>query len=152
MPLASLPMKSYSRGQHTVYYHRYHIVWITKYRYKILTRPMKERIREIIAQVAAELGVGIENGVVSTDPIHVFVSIPPHVAVSDFIKRAKGRSSRKLQQEFPELKKRYWGRHFWARGYFSATSGNVTDDVINEYINRHSNANEPQDINRIRLD
>jgi REP-associated tyrosine transposase len=97
-------MKSYSRGQHTVYYHRYHIVWITKYRYKILTRPMKERIREIIAQVAAELGVGIENGVVSTDPIHVFVSISSHVAASDFIKRAKGRSSRKLQQEFPELK------------------------------------------------
>jgi putative transposase len=82
-------------------------VWITKYRYKVLTRPMKERIREIIAQVAAELGVSIENGVVSTDHIHVFVSIPPHVAVSDFIKRAKGRSSRKLQQEFPELKKRY---------------------------------------------
>ena len=72
--------------------------------------------------------------------------------LSDFIKRAKGRSSRKLQQEFPELKKRYWGRHFWARGYFSATSGNVTDDVINEYINRHSDANEPQDANRIRLD
>ena len=113
---------------------------------------MKERIREIIAQVAAELGVSIENGMVSTDPIHVFVSIPPHVAVSDFIKRAKGRSSRKLQQEFPELKKRYWGRHFWARGYFSATSGNVTDDVINEYINRHSDANEPQDVTRIRLD
>ena len=113
---------------------------------------MKERIREIIAQVAAELGASIENGMVSTDPIQVFVSIPPHVAVSDFIKRAKGRSSRKLQQEFPELKKRYWGRHFWARGYFSATSGNVTDDVINEYINRHSDANEPQDVNRIRLD
>jgi REP-associated tyrosine transposase len=74
-------MKSYSRGQHTVYYHRYHIVWITKYRYRALTRPMKERIREIIAQVAAELGVSIENGVVSTDHIHVFVSIPPHVGL-----------------------------------------------------------------------
>lgn len=145
-------MKSYSRGQHTVYYHRYHIVWITKYRYKILTRAMKERIREIIAQVAQELGVTIENGVVSTDHIHVFVSIPPHVAVSEFVKQAKGRSSRKLQQEFPELKKRYWGRRFWARGYFSATSGNVTDEVINEYINKHSDAHDPQDANRIRLE
>jgi putative transposase len=62
MPLASLPMKSYPRGQHTVYHPRYHIVWITKYRYKVLTRPMKERIREIIAQVTAELGASIENG------------------------------------------------------------------------------------------
>ena len=93
-------MKSYSRGQHTVYYHRYHIVWITKYRYKILTRPVKERIREIIAQVAAELGVGIENGVVSTDHLHVFVSIPPHVAVSDFIKRAKGRHRASSNRSF----------------------------------------------------
>ena len=152
MPVASSIMKHYSRGQHTVYYHRYHIVWITKYRYKILTRPMKERIREIIAQVAEALRVSIENGVVSSDHIHVFVSIPPHVAVSDFVKQAKGRSSRKLQQEFPELKKRYWGRHFWARGYFSATSGNVTDDVINEYINKHSDAHEPEDVNRIRLE
>ena len=145
-------MKNYSRGQHTVYYHRYHIVWITKYRYKVLTRPMKERVRELIAQVAQELHVTIENGVVSSDHIHVFVSIPPPVAVSHFVKQAKGRSLRKLQQEFPELKKRYWGRHFWARGYFSATSGNVTDDVINEYINKHSDAHEPDDASRIRLE
>lgn len=126
-------MKNYRSGKHTVYYHRYHIVWITKYRYKVLTHAIKERIRDVVAQVAEELGVSIENGVVSSDHVHLFVSIPPHVAESNFVKIAKGRSSRKVQQEFPELKKIYWGKHFWARGYFSATSGNVTDDVINEY-------------------
>ena len=61
-----------------------------------------------------------------------------------FVQKAKGRSSKKIQEEFPELRKRYWGRHLWARGYFSSTSGNVTDDMINEYINNHSDANEPK--------
>ncbi len=145
-------MKTYRKGQHTVYYHRYHIVWITKYRYKVLTVAIKERIRDIVAQVAEELGVEIENGVVSSDHVHLFVSIPPHVAESDFVRKAKGRSSRKVQQEFPELKKVYWGRHFWARGFFSATSGNVTDEVINEYINNHTDAHDPKQTSKIRLE
>lgn len=152
MPVASRAMKQYTRGRHTVYHHRYHIVWITKYRYRVLTHPMKERIRQLVAQVSEELSVGIENSVVSSDHVHVFVSIPPHVPVSEFVKQAKGRSSRKVQQEFPELRKRYWGRHFWARGYFSATSGNVTDDIINQYIDNHSDAHDPQNANRIRLE
>ena len=117
-----------------------------------MTREMKERVRELISQVAEEHKIEIMNGVVSSDHVHLFVSIPPHVSVSDFVKKAKGRSSRKVQQEFPALKKRYWGRHFWARGFFSATSGNVTDDVINEYINNHGDANEPESISRIQLE
>ncbi len=57
--------------------------------------------------------------------------------MSDFIRKVKGRSSFKDQQEFPELKKRYWGRHFWGRGYFSTTSGAITDDVILQYLENH---------------
>ena len=63
--------------------------------------------------------------------------IPPHIAVSDFVKIAKGRSSRKIQQEFPELRKRYWGKHLWAVGYFVRTKGNVTDQMIKDYIDSH---------------
>ncbi len=145
-------MADYDRGKHTVFYHRYHIVWITKYRYKVLTRPMKERIREVIAQAAEEMGVKIENGVISADHLHIFVSLPPHIAVSDFVQKAKGRSSRRIQQEFPELKKTYWGKHFWGRGYFSATSGHITDDDINEYINKHTDAHQPPSVGNIRLE
>ena len=105
-------MERYTKGSHTLYHHRYHLVWITKYRYRVLRGELQRRVRTIIAQVAEELGVKILNGVVSSDHIHLFVSIPPHLPVSEFIKRAKGRSSRKVQQEFPELRKRYWGRHF----------------------------------------
>ena len=130
MPVASRALKPYARGRHTVYHHRYPIVWITNYRYRVVTHPMKERIRQRVTQGAEELTVEIEKGVVFSDHVHVFVAIPPQVPVSEFVKPAKGRSSRKVQQEFPELRTRYWGRHFWTRGTFSAPSGNVTDDLI----------------------
>lgn len=113
---------------------------------------IKKRVRELVAQVAEEMGVKIFNGVVSADHVHLFVSIPPHVSASDFVKTAKGRTSRKIQQEFPSLMKKYWGRHFWARGFFSATSGNVTDDMINEYIDNHSEAHKPEGEDNISLE
>ena len=146
-------MQNYSKSSHTRYYHRYHLVWITKYRYKILGSEIKVRVRDIIGQVAEEMGVHIENAVVSSDHVHIFVSIPPHIGVSDFIQKAKGRSSRKIQQDFHhQLKNRYWGRHFWARGFFSSTSGNVTDEMINNYINEHTDAHQPDHIKNIRLE
>jgi len=135
-------MSDYVKGNHNVYHHRYHIVWITKYRYKILTGDLQKRVRTLIAQSAEDMGVKIVNGVVSSDHIHIFAEIAPHIRVSDFVQRAKGRSSRKIQQEFPHLKKKYWGRHFWGRGYFSATSGNITDEIINNYIDNHTDANK----------
>ena len=128
---------SYTSGSHTVFHHRYHIVWITKYRYKVLEGELRERIRTIIRQVCKELGVQIVSGVLSREHVHMFVEIPPHLAVSDFVRRVKGQSSHRVQMEFPDLRKRYWGRHFWARGYFSTTSGNITDDVILQYLQEH---------------
>ena len=129
---------SYTTGSHTVFHHRYHIVWVPKYRYKVLRGEIRERVRAIIRQVCSELGVEIISGVLSEDHVHMFVEIPPHIAVSYFVQRVKGRSSQKIQQEFPVLRKRYWGRHFWARGYFCTTSGNITDDVILQYLEQHA--------------
>ena len=139
-------MATYDTGAHTVFYHRYHIVWITKYRYKVLEGAVRERIRAIIRQVCGELGVTIVKGVLSRDHVHMMVSIPPHLSVSDVVRRMKGRSSHKVQREFPALRKRYWGRHFWARGYFCTTSGNVTDEVILQYIEQH--ADKPTGVSR----
>jgi putative transposase len=127
----------YATGSHTVFHHRYHIVWAPKYRYKVLTGEIRLRVREIIRHVCDDMGVRIISGVLSQDHVHMFVEIPPHVAVSQFVQKAKGRSSFKVQQEFPELRKRYWGRRFWARGYFCTTSGNITDDIILQYLERH---------------
>jgi putative transposase len=68
----------------------------------------------------------------------MFVSVPPHLNLSTVMQRIKGRSPRKIQMEFPDLNKRYWGRRLWSRGYFSTTSGNVNDDVIPQYLDLHS--------------
>ena len=137
---------SYSTASHTTYYHRYHVVWATKYRYKVLQGALRERLREIIRQTCAELDVHIVKGVLAQDHVHMFISVPPQHALSDVMRRIKGRSSRRIQQEFPAIKKRYWGCHFWARGYFSATSGAITDDVILQYLDNH--IDDPTDASR----
>ena len=93
-------MERYTKGSHTLYHHRYHLVWITKYRYRVLRGELQKRVRTIIAQVAEESGVKILNGVVSSDHIHLFVSIPPQLPVSEFVKRAKGRSSQVYSRSF----------------------------------------------------
>jgi len=97
-----------------------------------------KRIRELIRQTCASLDVYIVKGHVSKDHVHLLLSVPPSLAVSELVKRLKGRSSRLLLEEFGELRKVYWGRHLWARGYFVASSGNVTDEVIAEYIEKQS--------------
>ena len=127
----------YDKGKHCVFYHRYHLVWSTKYRYKLLRGDMQLRVRDIVRQVCAENGVEILKGVVSSDHVHVFVSIPPKLAVSDLMRRIKGRTAFKLFREFPKLKKRYWGCHFWGRGYFSTTNGAITEEVVLQYLERH---------------
>ncbi len=132
---------AYSRGAHTIFHHCYHIVWCPKYRFKVLHGKVRLRVREIIRQVCGELGVTIIHGALSRDHVHMFVEIPPHIPVSDFVRRVKGRSSRKIQLEFEHIRKRFWGQRFWARGYFSTTSGNITDDVILNYLDKHTKPN-----------
>ena len=116
---------------------RFHVVWVTRYRYKVLLGAMRERNREIIIQTCNEKGVHIVKGMLAHDHVHMFLSIPPKLSLSDVMQRIKGGSSRRIQMGFPELRKRYWGRPFWARGYFSTTSGNVTDDIIKQYLKLH---------------
>ena len=127
----------YDTGKHCVFYHRYHIVWTTKYRYKVLRRAVQLRVRDIIKQVCSEKGVDIITGVLSSDHVHMFVSVPPKLAISDLVRLMKGRSSHKVQREFTHLKKRYWGCHFWGRGYFSTTNGVITEDFVLQYLENH---------------
>ena len=129
---------SYRSGSHTLFHHRYHIVWTPKYRFKVLHGEVRLRVREIIRQVCEEMGVNIVKGALSRDHVHLFVEIPPHIRVCDFVRKAKGRSSRKIQQEFEHIRKRFWGQRFWARGYFSTTSGNITDEMILAYLDHHA--------------
>ena len=126
----------YRKTAHSVYDLKYHIVRITKYRKPILHDAIGLRVRELIQQTCASLDVYIEKGHVAKDHVHLLVSVPPNIAVSELVQRLKGRSSRLMLQEFGELKKAYWGQHLWARGYFVASTGNVTDAIIAEYIEK----------------
>src|SRR5215475_7595966 len=87
------------------------------------------------AAFATENDLHIISGKVAADHVHMFLSYRAHQNISQIVQWLKGTSSRVLFQEFPHLKKQYWGRHLWARGYFAVTSGNITDEMINEYIN-----------------
>ena len=127
-------MENYRRSSHCTYDIKYHIVWITKYRKPVLTGKIAERTRDIIRQVCSSNEVEILSGHVGKDHIHLLVSVPPHLSASRLVQYMKGNSSYKMQKEFKELNKQYWGRHMWARGYFVASSGNVTDEIIAEYI------------------
>ena len=127
----------YRQGSHTVFRIQYHFVFVTKYRYQVLKGDIGLRARELIRETCNAFEIEIIKGVISKDHVHLFVSTPPNMAPSEIMRRIKGRSSSKLFESFPELKKRYWRRHFWARGYFCVTSGNVTDEMIKEYLEHH---------------
>lgn len=111
-----------------------HVVWITKYRKAVLRGEVATRLRELVRQTCASLEVYIVSGHVASDHVHLLLSIPPDLSVSELMQRIKGRSSRKLLEEFSELNRQFWGKHIWARGYFAASSGNVTDEIIKQYI------------------
>jgi len=127
----------YRYGSHTVFNIEYHFVWVTKYRYKVLVGDIALRVWELVRQTCEALEIQIVSGVVSNDQIHLLVSAPPTMAPSEIMRRINGRTASKLFEDFPKLRKRFWARHFWARGYFCATSGQVTDEMIGTYLEHH---------------
>ena len=131
-------MKEYRRGAHTVFEIHIHLVWTTKYRRAALTGEVAVRVRDLIREICGQHEVTIMKGHVAKDHLHLFVSIPPQVTISRLIQWLKGKTAYKLLGEFPHLQKQFWGRHMWARGYFCCSSGNVTDEVIAEYIANQS--------------
>jgi putative transposase len=143
---------SYRKTAHSVYDLKYHLVWVTKYRRAVLRGEIATRLRELIRQTCAQQEVYILSGHVSADHVHLLVSAPPDRAVSELMQRIKGRSSRKLLEEFGELRRQYWGRHLWAGGYFAVSSGNVTDDVIKEYIESHRDKPSTADDDDFHID
>jgi len=130
-------MENIRRGTHSVHQLHVHIVWSTKYRYCVLNGEVQIRCRDLIRQVCDSLDIRILKGVVSKDHIHLHISYPPKLSISDIVKRLKGRSARMLLDEFSELNRRYWGRHLWGIGYGAWSTGNITDAMIQEYLEHH---------------
>jgi len=124
----------YKTSGHAIFDIQYHLCWCTKYRYPVLRGDIGRRCRDLLRQIAMARDVTIIRGALAPDHIHMLVASPPSLAPSKLVQYLKGRSSRKLQMEFEELKRRYWGQHLWARGYFCSTVGTVTDEIIKKYI------------------
>ena len=136
-------MKQYRSGSQTVYQCHYHFLFIPKYRKPILRGEIGERARDIIREVCKANDIEILKGHIRPDHVHLLLSVPPSMSPSRVMNAIKGRSSNRLMRDFRTLNRQYWGRHLWARGYFVATSGNVTDDVLRRYIEEQDV--EPED-------
>ena len=130
-------MENIRKGSHSVHQLHVHIVWSTKYRYSVLHGEVQLRCRDLIRQICDAMDVRILKGVVSKDHVHLHLSYPPKIAVSDLVKRLKGRSARLMLDEFSELKRRYWGQHLWGIGYGAWSTGNITDEMVQDYLNHH---------------
>lgn len=137
-------MSSYRKGGHTKYDIEYHVVWITKYRRKVLKGKLEERVKTILMQISNQTNIIILKGRIMEDHVHLVLSCPPSIAPSKIVQLLKGRSSKMIQEEFPEIKKKYWGQHIWGTGYFIRTVGAVTDEMIREYV--ESQKDEVQEI------
>jgi len=127
-------MRQYNLGAHTKTDLKVHIIWIPKYRKAVLKGVVGTRARDLIRQIAMEHEVHIISGKVAVDHVHVFISYRPNQSVSKIVQWLKGISSRVLLEEFAHLRRMFWGRHFWGRGYLAVSSGNITDEVIKKYI------------------
>jgi putative transposase len=132
-----VPVKENRHSGHTTTRLTAHIVWVTKYRYDVLVGDIKVRCRDLLMQICDAEDVRILKGVVSKDHVHMHIEYPPSKSLSDLVKRMKGRTSRRLQEEYPALSKRYWGRHFWAIGYGAWSTGNITEEAVQEYLEHH---------------
>ncbi len=144
-------MRRYRLGAHTKTDLKAHLIWIPKYRNRVLTGPVALRTRAILRQIALEHELDLITGQVSSDQVHMFIAYRPTQSVSKIVPRLKGISSRLLLAEFPHGRKQFWGRHFWARGYWAVSSGHWTDELIQQYIDEQEG--EPmQDDSRFQID
>ena len=124
----------YRKGAHSVLDLKYHFVWKTKYSYGVLKEEISLRLRDMIKKIVAEKEISIVRGNIRPNHIHMLISAPAHLSPAKIMQTLKGKSSFMLQREFPELRKRYWGQHLWARGYFCATVEAITEELVQAYI------------------
>ena len=127
------------RTSHGVYEAKDHLVWCPKYKKKILDEEIQPRVKELFFEIANHFDFEIDRCEASEDHIHILISFPPRYSVSKVVGIIKSISGSKIFKEFPKVKEKLWGGHFWEQGYFYRTVGEqVTDDVIRKYIEHHS--------------
>jgi putative transposase len=126
------------RTSHTVYDTKYHLVWTPKYRKWVLRGDIRDRVEELFREIGERHDIEIDTLEVAGDHVHLFVSFPPRLSISDVVATLKANSARVVFEEFPEAKREMHGGEFWENGYFARTVGDeVTTEVIRRYIEYH---------------
>ena len=126
-------MEDYNKSSHAIYRCEYHFVWVPKYRYHVLVKEIKPRLKELLSELCNWLDVTIIEGAICSDHVHMYLSVPPKYSPAHVMKILKGKSAEYLRRDFPELAKKYWGLHIWARGYFVSTVG-IDSATIQKYV------------------
>ena len=144
-------MEGYRKSSHAVYRCEYHFVWIPKYRYQVLVKDIKCRLKEILTELCEWLDIDILEGAIASDHVHMYMSVPPKHSPSHVMKILKGKSAEYLRRDFPKLSKKYWGLHIWAREYFVSTVG-IDREVIKKYVKEQQDIQIREDQLRIWRD
>ena len=126
-------MEDYNKSSHAIYRCEYHFVWVPKYRYHVLVKEIKPRLKEVLVELCNWLDITIMEGAICSEHVHMYLSVPPKYSPAHVMKVLKGKSVEYLRRDFPELGKKYWGLHIWARGYFVSTVG-IDSATIQKYV------------------
>lgn len=121
-------------GGHSKHALAVHLIWVVKYRRSVLTHEIGDRVKQIVSEVAEEIGCEIIKIETDVDHVHVIVRIRPTHQIAYVAKRFKGRSARVIFQEFPALKNRLWGGHLWQPSYYAATVGGAPLETLKKYV------------------
>ncbi len=137
-------MSNYRTLQHTEWECKYHIVFIPKYRRKVLYGELRKHLGEIIRRLARQKECEIEEGHLMADHVHIMISIPPKYAVAQVMGYIKGKSAIHIARQFGGIRRNFAGQSFWARGYFVSTVGR-DEEVIRQYIQHQETEDRRQD-------
>ncbi len=127
-------MSRYKHGSHTTHRLKYHLVWIPKYRKRLLIGPLARRLYDLLKECSEVNDWPIDELNIQKDHVHILIQLPPRISVSEAVKTMKGGTSRIIAQEFPELEEFTWGKSLWAVGFFAESVGQVTEGRIKLYI------------------
>jgi len=144
-------MNKFLKTSHVVYRCEYHFVWVPQYRYKVLVGEIRERLRDILTELCEWQEITILEGAIKDDHVHMYLSVPPKHSPSHVMKILKGKSAEYLAREFPELAKKYWGMHIWARGYCVSTVG-LNEEAIREYVRKQQEEEGKEEQRRLWKD
>ncbi len=145
-------MSKYKKLSHVIYKCDYHIVWVPKYRFRILKGVIKELVENDIQMLSEWKGCEVLELNVQEDHVHLLISVPPKVSISYLMGVLKGKIAIKLFKSYPELKKKpYWGNHFWARGYFVSTVG-LDEEMIKKYVKHQEKEEKKEEFQQTSFD